>query len=85
MHVGLPNMKYFMLVSIAGSVPRYIPTGAVSEIRLGDVVVSFPRAIMSGYSNTQTQCIITAYGPGVTIFHRHSNVRSSSLEHEDVL
>lgn len=40
---GFPNIKYFFLVGIAGGVPHYGPAGAVSEIVLGDVVVSSPR------------------------------------------
>ncbi|PSN58704.1 purine and uridine phosphorylase [Corynespora cassiicola Philippines] len=43
MRAGFPNIEYFLVVGIAGGVPRYGPAGAVSEIVLGDVVVSYPR------------------------------------------
>ena len=42
-HAGFPNIKYFLLVGIAGGVPRYGLAGAVSEIMFGDMVVSSPR------------------------------------------
>ena len=48
MRAGFPNIKYFVLVGIAGGVPRYGPAGAVSEIVLGDVVVSYPRGNYGG-------------------------------------
>ena len=48
MRIGFPNIKYFLLVGIAGGVPRYGPAGAVREIVLGDIVVSFPRGNYSG-------------------------------------
>src|SRR4051812_17746834 len=48
MRAGFPNIKYFVLVGIAGGVPRYGPTGVVSEIVLGDVVVSSPRGNYGG-------------------------------------
>ncbi|KAF2022658.1 purine and uridine phosphorylase [Setomelanomma holmii] len=48
MRAGFPNIKYFVLVGIAGGVPRYGPTGASSEIVLGDVVVSSPRGNHGG-------------------------------------
>jgi nucleoside phosphorylase len=43
MRSGFPNIRYFLLVGIAGGVPRHGSTGALSEIVLGDVVVSSPR------------------------------------------
>ncbi|KAF1955655.1 hypothetical protein CC80DRAFT_549349 [Byssothecium circinans] len=43
MRAGFPNIRYFLLVSIAGGVPYYRPAGAASEIMLRDVVVSSPR------------------------------------------
>jgi nucleoside phosphorylase len=48
MRAGFPNIKYFLLVGIAGGVPRYGPAGAVTEIVLGDVVVSSPRGNHGG-------------------------------------
>jgi nucleoside phosphorylase len=48
MRDGFPNIKYFLLVGIAGGVPRYGPAGAASEIVLGDVVVSSPRGKHGG-------------------------------------
>lgn len=48
MRAGFPNIKYFVLVGIAGGVPRHGPTGASSEIVLGDVVVSSPRGNHGG-------------------------------------
>ena len=48
MRAGFPNIKYFLLVGIAGGVPRYGPAGATSEIVLGDVVVSSPRGNHGG-------------------------------------
>jgi hypothetical protein len=48
MRAGFPNIKYFLLVGIAGGVPRYGPVSAVSEIVLRDVVVSSPRSNYSG-------------------------------------
>ncbi|KAF1351744.1 purine and uridine phosphorylase, partial [Lizonia empirigonia] len=42
------NIRHFLLVGIAGGVPRYGPAGAVSEIVLGDVVVSSPRGNHGG-------------------------------------
>ena len=32
MRDGFPNVKYFLLVGIAGGVPRYGPAGAASKI-----------------------------------------------------
>lgn len=37
MRTGSPNIKYFLLVGIAGGVPRYGPAGAITEIVLGEV------------------------------------------------
>ncbi|PSN58709.1 purine and uridine phosphorylase [Corynespora cassiicola Philippines] len=48
MHAGFPKIKYFLLVGIAGGVPRYGPAGAASEMVLGDVVVSSPRGNYGG-------------------------------------
>jgi hypothetical protein len=48
MSTEFPNIKYFLLIGIAGGVPRYGPAGAVSEIVLGDVVVSSPRGNHGG-------------------------------------
>jgi nucleoside phosphorylase len=48
MHAGFPNIKYFVLVGIAGGVPRYGPAGATTEIVLGDVVISSPRGNHGG-------------------------------------
>jgi len=48
MRAGFPNIKYFLLVGIAGGVPRYGSAGAASEIVLGDVVVSSPRGNHGG-------------------------------------
>ncbi|ORY05710.1 nucleoside phosphorylase domain-containing protein [Clohesyomyces aquaticus] len=48
MHAGFPNIKYFLVVGIAGGVPCYGPAGAASEIVLGDVVVSSPRGNHGG-------------------------------------
>jgi nucleoside phosphorylase len=48
LRAGFPNIKYFVLVGIAGGVPRYGCTGASSEIVLGDVVVSSPRGNHGG-------------------------------------
>jgi nucleoside phosphorylase len=48
MRAGFPNIRYFLLVGIAGGVPRYGPAGAASEIVLGDVVVSYPRGNYGG-------------------------------------
>ncbi|PVH90056.1 purine and uridine phosphorylase, partial [Periconia macrospinosa] len=48
MRAGFPNIKYMLLVGIAGGVPRYGPAGAASEIVLGDVVVSSPRGNHGG-------------------------------------
>lgn len=48
MRAGFPNIKYFLLVGIAGGVPRYGPAGAASEIVLGDVIVSSPRGNHGG-------------------------------------
>jgi hypothetical protein len=45
---GFPNIKYFLLVSIAGGVPRYGLASAVLEIVLRDVVVSSPRSNHGG-------------------------------------
>ena len=48
MRAGFPSIKYFLLVGIAGGVPRYRPASAVSEIVLGDVVVSSPQGNHGG-------------------------------------
>lgn len=48
MRAGFPNIKYFLLVGIAGGVPHYGPAGARSEIVLGDVVVSSPKGNHGG-------------------------------------
>lgn len=48
MRAGFPNIKYFLVVGIAGGVPRYGPAGAASEIVLGDVVISSPRGNHGG-------------------------------------
>ncbi|KAJ4365365.1 hypothetical protein N0V95_000512 [Ascochyta clinopodiicola] len=48
MSAGFPNIKHFVLVGIAGGVPRYGPAGAANEIVLGDVVVSYPRGNSGG-------------------------------------
>jgi hypothetical protein len=48
MRDGFPNIKYFLLVGIAGGVPRYGPAGAASEIVLGDVVVRSPQGNHGG-------------------------------------
>lgn len=48
MCAGFPNIKYFVLVGIAGGVPRYGPAGATREIVLGDVVISSPRGNHGG-------------------------------------
>lgn len=48
MRAGFPNIKYFLLVGIAGGVPRYGSSGAASSIVLGDVVVSAPRGNHGG-------------------------------------
>ncbi|PSN62773.1 purine and uridine phosphorylase, partial [Corynespora cassiicola Philippines] len=48
MRAGFPNIRYFVVVGIAGGVPRYGPAGAVCEIVLGDVVVSHPRGNHGG-------------------------------------
>ncbi|USP74567.1 hypothetical protein yc1106_01841 [Curvularia clavata] len=39
MSAGFPNIKYFLVVGVAGGVPHY----GTGEIVLGDVVVSYPR------------------------------------------
>jgi nucleoside phosphorylase len=48
MQAAFPNIKFFLVVGIGGGVPRYGPAGAVSEIVLGDVVVSYPRSDLGG-------------------------------------
>lgn len=48
MRAGFPNIRYFLLVGIAGGVPRYGPAGAGKEIVLGDVVASSPRGKHGG-------------------------------------
>jgi nucleoside phosphorylase len=48
MHAGFPKIRYFLLVGIAGGVPRYRPASAASEIVLGDVVVSSLRGNHGG-------------------------------------
>lgn len=46
MRSAFRNIEYFLVVGIGGGVPSYGPSGAKSEIVLGDVVVSYPA---SGY------------------------------------
>jgi nucleoside phosphorylase len=48
MHNGFPNIKYFLVVGIAGGVPAYGPAGDSKQIVLGDVVISFPRGNHGG-------------------------------------
>ncbi|KZM25280.1 uncharacterized protein EKO05_0001793 [Ascochyta rabiei] len=48
MSAGFPNIKHFVLVGIAGGVPRYGVAGNASEMVLGDVVVSSPRGNSGG-------------------------------------
>jgi nucleoside phosphorylase len=48
MRARFPNIQYFLLVGIAGGMPRYGPAGAASEIVLEDVVVSYPRGNHGG-------------------------------------
>ncbi|KFA70622.1 hypothetical protein S40285_09276 [Stachybotrys chlorohalonatus IBT 40285] len=48
MRTGFPSIKYFLLVGIAGGVPRYGPAGASTEIVFGDVIVSSPRGNHGG-------------------------------------
>jgi nucleoside phosphorylase len=48
MRLAFANIDYFMVVGIAGGVPRYGPYGASYEIVLGDVVVSTPRGNHGG-------------------------------------
>jgi len=48
MQAAFPNIKFFLVVGIGGGVPRYGPVGAVSEIVLGDVVVSYPWGNLGG-------------------------------------
>jgi nucleoside phosphorylase len=48
MRAGFPNIKYFLVVGIAGGVPRYGPAGAASKMVLGDVVISSPRGNYGG-------------------------------------
>jgi nucleoside phosphorylase len=76
MRAGFPNIKYFFLVGIAGGVPRYGPAGAVSEIVLGDVVVSSPRGNHGGvlqYDKGAWQ------GRGRLHFRGHTNGVPSNL------
>ncbi|KAF2793702.1 purine and uridine phosphorylase, partial [Melanomma pulvis-pyrius CBS 109.77] len=42
------NVGYFVVVGIGGGVPNYGPSGARSQIVLGDVVVSYPRGRYGG-------------------------------------
>ncbi|KAJ8118514.1 hypothetical protein OPT61_g522 [Boeremia exigua] len=70
MRAGFPNIKYFVLVGIAGGVPRYGSAGAASEIVLGDVVVSSPRGNHGGvlqYDKGAWQ------GEGRLVFRGHTN------------
>jgi nucleoside phosphorylase len=48
MHSGFPNIKYFLVVGIAGGVPNYGPPGDTKQIVLGDVVISSPRGNHGG-------------------------------------
>lgn len=48
MHAAFKNIKYFMVVGIAGGVPFYGSPGAQSQIVLGDVVVSRPMGKYGG-------------------------------------
>jgi hypothetical protein len=43
MRAGFPNIRYVLLVGIAGGVPHYVPAGATLEIMLRDVIVSSPQ------------------------------------------
>jgi nucleoside phosphorylase len=66
MRAGFPNIKYFVLVGIAGGVPSYGP----SQIVLGDVVVSSPRGNHGGvlqYDKGAWQ------GEGRLTFRGHTN------------
>jgi nucleoside phosphorylase len=70
MRAGFPNIKYFLLVGIAGGVPHYGPAGAASQIVLGDVVVSSPRGNHGGvlqYDKGEWQ------GQGRLVFRGHTN------------
>jgi nucleoside phosphorylase len=76
MRAGFPNIKYFLLVGIAGGVPRYGPAGAASEIVLGDVIVSYPRGNHGGvlqYDKGAWQ------GQGRLNFRGHTNGVPSDL------
>lgn len=48
MHAAFKNIKYFLVVGIGGGVPCYGSPGALSQIVLGDVVVSSPRGFYGG-------------------------------------
>ncbi|KAF7508093.1 hypothetical protein GJ744_009675 [Endocarpon pusillum] len=48
MRAAFKNIEYFVVVGIGGGVPSYGPSGAPSEIVLGDVVVSYPRGSYGG-------------------------------------
>ena len=48
MHAAFKNIKYFLVVGIAGGVPFYGLPGAQSQIVLGDVVVSRPTSKYGG-------------------------------------
>ena len=64
MLAGFPNIKYFLLVGIAGGVPKYGPAGATSQIVLGDVVISSPRGNYGG---------VIQYDRGAWQGHGHLN------------
>ncbi|KAF2179935.1 purine and uridine phosphorylase [Zopfia rhizophila CBS 207.26] len=48
MRAAFRNIEYFVVVGIGGGVPSYGPSGAQSQIVLGDVVVSCPRGCYGG-------------------------------------
>jgi nucleoside phosphorylase len=48
MRSGFPNIRYFLVVGIAGGVPTYGPAGNTHQIVLGDVAISFPRGNHGG-------------------------------------
>ena len=48
MHAAFKNIRYFLVVGIGGGVPCYGSPGALSQIVLGDVVVSSPRGLYGG-------------------------------------
>ena len=43
MHAAFKNIRYFLVVGIGGGVPSYGSSDALSQIVLGDVVVSHPK------------------------------------------